>query len=77
MQKQLIKHEETNQWPATVNSSEDISAPGHSPIINSVIFKHWSKYYAYAMVFAKNIIKVCLKHGRLILQYSGPRIPVF
>lgn len=38
--KQLIKHEETNQWPASLNSSEDISVPGHSPIINSVIFKY-------------------------------------
>lgn len=75
--KQLIKHEETNQWPATLNSPEDISVPHHTPIINSVIFKYWSKYPAYAMVSAKNITKVCLKHGRLILQYSGPRIPVF
>lgn len=29
------------------------------------------------MVSAKKITKFCLKHGRLILQDSGPRIPVF
>lgn len=59
--KQLIKHEETNQWPATLNSPEDISVPGHSPIINSVIFKDWSKYHAYAMASAKKHYKSLLK----------------
>lgn len=56
-EKQLIKHEETNQWPATLNNPEDISVPGHSPIINSVIFKYWSKYHAYTMVSAKKLQK--------------------
>lgn len=38
--KQLIKHAETNQGPEMLNSLQDISVPGHSPIINSVIFKY-------------------------------------
>lgn len=75
--KQLIKHAETNQGPEMLNSPQDISVPGHSPIINSVILKYWNKYHAYVMVSAKKLTKFCLKHGRLILQDSGPRIPVF
>lgn len=51
--KQLIKHAETNQGPEMLN----ISVPHHSPIINSVIFKYWSKYHAYIMVSAKKTQK--------------------
>lgn len=33
----------------------------HSPIVNSVIFKYWSKYHAYAMVSAKKNHKSLFK----------------